>query len=135
MKVGVPSEISPGELRVAATPKTIKRLQKQGFEVYIQRGAGSKANFSDKEFEEAGAKLVNTAAEIYGQSDIVLKVKEPSTEEVELFVACTKSGITESIGGQESECCGDGCNSAYFTCSKNGRVIVYGQYSRISFGY
>lgn len=85
MKVGIPSEISPNELRVAATPKTVKRLQKQGFEVYIQQGAGVKANFSDKDFEEAGAKLVGTAAEIYGDSDIVLKVKEPAMEEVDMM--------------------------------------------------
>ncbi len=82
MKVGVPSEVSPGELRVAATPKTVKRLQKQGFEVYIQHNAGVKANYSDKEFEEAGAKIVSSAADIYGTMDIVLKVKEPTTEEV-----------------------------------------------------
>jgi NAD(P) transhydrogenase subunit alpha len=85
MKVGIPAEISPNELRVAATPKTVKRLQKQGFEVYIQRNAGVKANFSDKDFEDAGAKLVNTAAEIYGQSDIVLKVKEPTPEEINMM--------------------------------------------------
>lgn len=85
MKVGIPAEISPNELRVAATPKTVKRLQKQGFEVYIQHNAGQKANFSDKDFEEAGAKIVNTAAEIYNQSDIVLKVKEPAMEEVDLM--------------------------------------------------
>ncbi len=85
MKVGIPAEISPSELRVAATPKTVKRLQKQGFEVYIQHNAGVKANFSDKEFEEAGAKIVNTAAEIYGSSDIVLKVKEPSMEEIDMM--------------------------------------------------
>jgi NAD(P) transhydrogenase subunit alpha len=85
MKVGVPSEISPGELRVAATPKTVKRLQKQGFEVYIQKGAGEKANYSDKDFEEAGAKLVATAADIYGKSDIVLKVKEPTPAEVDMM--------------------------------------------------
>lgn len=85
MKVGIPSEIFPGELRVAATPKTVKRLQKQGFEVYIQKGAGLKANYSDKDFEEAGAHLVNTASEIYGQCDVVLKVKEPAPEEVSLM--------------------------------------------------
>jgi len=85
MKVGIPSEIFPNELRVAATPKTVKRLQKQGFEVYIQHNAGLKANFSDKEFEEAGAKIVPTAADIYGKSDIVLKVKEPSMEEVDMM--------------------------------------------------
>lgn len=85
MKVGIPAEIFPNELRVAATPKTVKRLQKQGFEVYIQKNAGEKANYSDKEFEEAGAKIVATAAEIYGQSDIVLKVKEPSVDEVAMM--------------------------------------------------
>ena len=85
MKVGIPAEISPNELRVAATPKTVKRLQKQGFDVYIQHNAGLKANFSDKDFEEAGAKIVNTATDIYSQSDIVLKVKEPSMEEVDLM--------------------------------------------------
>lgn len=85
MKVGIPSEIFPNELRVAATPKTVKRLQKQGFDVYIQKNAGAKANFSDKDFEDAGAKIIGTAAEIYGQSDIVLKVKEPSIEEVAMM--------------------------------------------------
>lgn len=85
MKVGIPAEIFPDELRVAATPKTVKRLQKQGFEVCIQHNAGIKANFSDKDFEEAGAKIVKTAEEIYGQSDIVLKVKEPTIPEVDLM--------------------------------------------------
>ena len=85
MKVGIPAEISPNELRVAATPKTVKRLQKQGFDVYIQHHAGTKANFSDKDFEEAGATIVTTAAEIYGKSDIVLKVKEPMLEEVDMM--------------------------------------------------
>ena len=85
MKVGIPSEIFPNELRVAATPKTVKRLQKQGFEVYIQHNAGIKANFSDADFEEAGAKIVATAADIYGNSDIVLKVKEPSLDEVDMM--------------------------------------------------
>ena len=85
MKLGVPSEVSQGELRVAATPKTVKRLLKQGFEVYIQHNAGVKANFSDKDFEEAGAKIVSTAADIYSKSDIVLKVKEPAMEEVDMM--------------------------------------------------
>ena len=80
MKVGIPSEISANELRVAATPNTVKRLQKQGFEVYIQHNAGIKANFSDKDFEDAGAIIVSTASDIYSKSDIVLKVKEPTIE-------------------------------------------------------
>lgn len=85
MKVGIPSEISQEELRVAATPKTVKRLLKQGFTVSVQHNAGVKANFSDKEFEEAGATIVQSAKDIYTNADIVLKVKEPSFEEVDLM--------------------------------------------------
>jgi NAD(P) transhydrogenase subunit alpha len=85
MKVGIPTEISAKELKVAATPKTVKRLIKQGFEVYIQKDAGVRANFSNKEFEEAGANIVQSAADIYGNSDIVLKVKEPSSEEIDMM--------------------------------------------------
>lgn len=85
VKVGIPTEISPKELRVAATPKTVLRLKKQGFDVYIQKDAGAKANFSNEAFEEAGANIVQTAAEIYGNSNIVLKVKEPSAEEVSMM--------------------------------------------------
>lgn len=82
MKVGIPSEINPNELRVAATPKTVTRLIKQGFEVYLQSNAGVKANFSNAEFEEAGATIVPSATDIYNNSDIVLKVLAPTTEEV-----------------------------------------------------
>lgn len=85
MRVGIPSEISLDELRVAATPKTVKRLQKQGFEVFIQKGAGSKAQYSDEEFKEAGAQLVSTAAEIYSNSDIALKVQPPTADEIDLM--------------------------------------------------
>ena len=85
MRVGIPAEIFPDELRVAATPKTVKRLQKQGFEVFIQHNAGIKANFSDKAFEEAGAKIVPNAEQIYSNSDIVLKVKEPTIPEIEMM--------------------------------------------------
>ncbi|MCO6495039.1 MAG: Re/Si-specific NAD(P)(+) transhydrogenase subunit alpha [Bacteroidetes bacterium] len=83
MKVGIPKELNSEESRVAATPKTVKRLMKQGFEVYIEKGAGLKSNFSDKEFEDSGAHIVNSAKEIYGESDIVLKVLEPTPAEVE----------------------------------------------------
>lgn len=58
MKVGIPIEISSDEQRVAATPKTVNRLLKQGFKVYIQKGAGQKSQYSNKEYEEAGANLL-----------------------------------------------------------------------------
>lgn len=83
MKVGIPIEILSDEPRVAATPKTVNRLLKQGFEVLIQKGAGNKSRYSDKEYEEAGAKILTHAQEIYTQSDIVLKVQPPTDEEIE----------------------------------------------------
>src|SRR3989337_2291896 len=85
IRVGIPSEINPNELRVAATPKTVLRLIKQGFDVFVQKNAGVKANFSNKAFEDAGATIVQTAAEIYSNSNIVLKALGPTVEEVDLM--------------------------------------------------
>lgn len=85
MKVGIPIELNQSELRVAATPKTVQRLIKQGFTVYIEQGAGKKSNYSDKAFEEAGANLVATAKELYQTADIVLKVQAPTESEIDLM--------------------------------------------------
>jgi NAD(P) transhydrogenase subunit alpha len=85
MNVGIPLEVSKAELRVGATPKTTKRLQKQGFSVYIQKGAGKKANYADEEFKEAGAHIVATAEELYQKADIVLKVLAPNEDEIEMM--------------------------------------------------
>ncbi|MBU1012849.1 MAG: Re/Si-specific NAD(P)(+) transhydrogenase subunit alpha [Bacteroidetes bacterium] len=85
MKVGILKEIEPKECRVAATPKTVNRLIKQGFDVFIQKDAGLKANFSNEDFKAAGATIASSAAEIYKNSDIVLKVLAPKDEEIELM--------------------------------------------------
>ncbi len=85
IKVGIPAEITSNELRVAATPKTVKRLLKQGFEVSIQDGAGLKANYSNEEFKEAGASIVSSPQEIFGNSDIVLKVQPPTDTEIAMM--------------------------------------------------
>lgn len=85
MNVGIPVEVTQAELRVGATPKTVQRLQKQGFDVFIQKGAGKKANYADEDFKEAGATLVDTAKDLYAQADIVLKVLAPSEDEIELM--------------------------------------------------
>ena len=69
MRVGIPSEIRPGERRVAATPDTVKVLQEIGFEVQIERGAGLKANYFDAAYEEAGATLVS-AEQVWGERAI-----------------------------------------------------------------
>jgi len=86
MKVGIPTEITDGEMRVGATPKTVERLiKKQGFEVYIQSGAGQNANYSDKEYEESGATILSGADEIYGSSDIILKVQAVTDDEIAMM--------------------------------------------------
>jgi len=82
MIVGIPKEISPGESRVAATPKNLKRLQKQGFEVLVETGAGKSANISDDSYVGAGASIVNDVQDLYNKSDIILKVLPFTQEEV-----------------------------------------------------
>ena len=83
MKFGIPAETRPHERRVAATPETIKKLTAAGHHtVVVQRGAGVSASIPDEQFEAAGASLVATAAEVYTQADIVLKVRGPDAPEL-----------------------------------------------------
>ena len=77
MKIGVPKEIHDGEKRVATTPEVIGHLKKMGFEVIVEAGAGSLANFSDDAYTEAGATIVNDAKAVWNNSDIILKVRGP----------------------------------------------------------
>jgi H+-translocating NAD(P) transhydrogenase subunit alpha len=75
--IGIPKEIHPGEKRVAATPQTILKLKKLGFEVAVETNAGHGINCSDSEFREAGAEIVDTAKELWATSDVILKVRPP----------------------------------------------------------
>lgn len=77
LTVGIPKEIYPGECRVAATPETAKRLQKMGFEVLVERGAGAAANFPDEAYQAAGCQLIETAELLWQTVDVVLKVRSP----------------------------------------------------------
>lgn len=77
MKVGIPKEVYPGERRVAATPDTATRLQKLGFEVLIESGAGEFANFPDDAYTQAECKIVPDAQTLWTEADIVLKVRPP----------------------------------------------------------
>ena len=76
-KIGIPKEIYPGECRVAATPDTAKVLQKLGFEVLIESGAGEAANFSDAAYSQVECQIVPDAATLWESADIVLKVRPP----------------------------------------------------------
>ncbi|HUR98539.1 MAG TPA: Re/Si-specific NAD(P)(+) transhydrogenase subunit alpha, partial [Pyrinomonadaceae bacterium] len=84
-RIGIPKEIHPGERRVAATPQTILKLKKLGFDVAVQSGAGDAINSSDAEYQEAGASIVADAAEIWASSDVVMKVRPPEDNEADLL--------------------------------------------------
>ncbi|QTD94682.1 Re/Si-specific NAD(P)(+) transhydrogenase subunit alpha [Burkholderia anthina] len=82
LQIGIPLEIATGERRVATVPEVVEKLIKLGFSVAVQSGAGEGANFDDDAYRAAGARIAATAAELWAGSDIVLKVRPPSTEEV-----------------------------------------------------
>jgi NAD(P) transhydrogenase subunit alpha len=77
MKIGVPKEHRPDELRVSASPDTVKRLTGRGIDVLVEAGAGAGARYADQSFADAGAKLVNDAAALYGEAGVILKVRRP----------------------------------------------------------
>ena len=79
MKIGVPKETRAGERRVAATPESIGRLKKLGFDVLIEHDAGAGASFYDDDYLNAGATVVADTREVWSQADIVLKVQPPDT--------------------------------------------------------
>jgi H+-translocating NAD(P) transhydrogenase subunit alpha len=83
MRIGVPAEIRPGETRIAATPETVgKFVQKGHHTCVVQANAGVAASVPDASFEAAGAVVVPHAADVYSQSDIILKVRAPEASEL-----------------------------------------------------
>ena len=84
MKIGAPKETADGEKRVAMTPQSAAALKKLGYDCLIEAGAGAAARFSDAAYTEAGAEVVPGAAELWGRSDVVAKVRAATPEEVEL---------------------------------------------------
>jgi alanine dehydrogenase len=85
MIIGVPKEIKSNENRVALVPGGAEMLAHQGHKVFIEKNAGIGSGFSDAEYVKAGAKILSAPAEIYGQSEMVMKVKEPLPSEYPLI--------------------------------------------------
>jgi len=83
--IGVPKETAAGEKRVATVPEVVEKLIKLGFRVAVESGAGDAANFSDDVYRAAGAQIVDGAAKLWAESDIVFKVCVPTAEEVGLM--------------------------------------------------
>lgn len=85
MLIGIPKERFEGEKRVATTPEAAQQLQKLGYDIAIETGAGETAKFRDKDYEAAGVKIISTLDELYQAADIILKVRAPDEQEVGLL--------------------------------------------------
>ncbi len=87
MKLAIPKETVSGERRVAATPETCGRLIKSGFEVLVERGAGTQSSIPDSAFEKSGATLASDFAELCDRADLLAKVQSPTADEIERMKA------------------------------------------------
>ncbi len=85
MKIGVPTEIKAQESRVGLTPISVKELTNHGHEVIIQDDAGFGAGFENADYEKVGAKIAPSAGDIFNDSDMIVKVKEPLSNEVSML--------------------------------------------------
>jgi alanine dehydrogenase len=85
MRVGIPTEIKNNENRVAITPAGVDELVRNGHDVFVQRNAGAGSSIRNEHYEAAGAKLLDSAEEIWAAGDLILKVKEPIAAEYGLM--------------------------------------------------
>ena len=85
MKVGIPSEIKAQEARVGLTPLSVQEITNHGHDVLVENNAGFGAGFENADYEKAGAKIAPTAADVFNDSDMIVKVKEPQSEEVNML--------------------------------------------------
>jgi alanine dehydrogenase len=81
MRIGVPREIKPDEYRVGLTPTAVREYVAHGHQVLVEAGAGAEAGYADQAYRRAGAKLVADAEAVFGQAELVVKVKEPQPQE------------------------------------------------------
>ncbi len=87
MKIGAPKELARGEARVALTPESAQQIQKLGHECLIESGAGRLAGFDDDAYRQAGVSVVDSAATLWQEADVVIKVREPVESEIDQLKA------------------------------------------------
>jgi alanine dehydrogenase len=85
VKVGVPTEVKLDEYRVALTPAGVRELADAGHEVVVQSGAGEGSAIPDERYVEQGARVVPDAESVFGEAELIVKVKEPQPQEVGLL--------------------------------------------------
>ena len=137
MKIGVPKEIKPQETRIGLTPDSVKILVSEGHTVLVENNGGYEAGFENDQYIKAGAKIANNVSDIFNDSDIIVKVKEPQKTEVEmirenqivytyLHLAAAKE-LTESLLKSKS------INIAYETVTDdNGRLPLLAPMSAVA---
>ncbi|MDJ1134919.1 alanine dehydrogenase [Streptomyces iconiensis] len=81
MRIGIPREVKNHEYRVAITPSGVHELTRAGHTVHVEEGAGDGSSIADTDYKAAGATVARTADEVWGEAELVLKVKEPVAEE------------------------------------------------------
>ena len=137
MKIGVPREIKPQENRIGLTPESVKTLTSHGHEVLIENNGGYEAGFDNDQFKSVGAKIVDKAEDIFNDAEIIVKVKEPLSNEVKmirenqiiftyLHLAAAKE-LTQGLINSKSVCI------AYETVTdKNGRLPLLAPMSAVA---
>ena len=126
MKIGIPKEIKPQEARVGLTPSGAATLVSDGNQVCIEKSAGINSGFSDKDYENAGCLILESADEIFSFADMIVKVKEPMASEYKLikpnqiiftyFHFASSESLTKAMIKSGSICI------AYETVEKNGSL-------------
>ncbi len=137
MRIGVPKEIKPQENRIGLTPDSVKLLAANGHEVLIEDNGGFEAGFENDQYIKAGAKIVKNAEDIFTDSEIIVKVKEPLSNEIKmirenqivftyLHLAAAKE-LTEGLIKSKSVCI------AYETVTdNNGRLPLLAPMSAVA---
>jgi len=137
MKIGVPKEIKPQENRIGLTPDSVKILTSNGHKILIENNGGFEAGFENDHYVKAGAQIVKKAEDIFNDSEIIVKVKEPLSNEVKmikenqivftyLHLAAAKE-LTEGLVKSKSVCI------AYETVTDNsGRLPLLAPMSAVA---
>ena len=137
MKIGVPKEIKPQENRIGLTPDSVKHLTSNGHEVMVENNGGFEAGFENEHYISAGAKIIDKAEDIFNDAEIIVKVKEPLSNEVKmirenqivftyLHLAAAKE-LTEGLVKSKSICI------AYETVTdNNGRLPLLAPMSAVA---
>jgi len=103
MDIGIPRERRESEYRVGLTPIGVQLLTAEGHALYVERDAGLGAGFSDRDYEQAGARIVYQSQEAFGRADLVLKIARPTAEECEwLREGQTLMGLLHLVAARRS---------------------------------